>query len=98
MQPIGLTFKNIKYNPYTDKTSGELMVIHLCLNCGQISCNRIAGDDNAYTIISLLEISKTVNQNLIDKLNMVNIKLLTDNNKHKVLITLYGYDYQKWLK
>ena len=43
MKPIGLTFKK----------DGELMIVHKCLNCGKISRNRIAGDDNPYAIVPL---------------------------------------------
>ena len=44
MQPLGLSCKS----------SGELMVVHLCLNCGKVSPNRIAGDDNTYALLELL--------------------------------------------
>jgi len=30
------------------------MVMHRCLNCGKISYNRIAGDDNAHVLLALL--------------------------------------------
>lgn len=88
MKPIGLTFKNVKTNPFTDRTSGELMIVHLCLNCGKISCNRIAGDDNSYAIISLLDNST--------KLSSRGVRLLTQKDKQEVLIALYGYGYQKY--
>jgi hypothetical protein len=45
MKPMGLSCKN----------TGELVVVHLCLNCGKISRNRIAGDDNTYALLGLLE-------------------------------------------
>jgi hypothetical protein len=44
MKPIGLMCRN----------DGELMVVHLCLNCGKVSYNRIAGDDNTYALFELL--------------------------------------------
>lgn len=55
MEPIGLTLKDIKQNPFTDRIMGELMVVHMCVHCGKISRNRIAGDDNEYSLLSLLE-------------------------------------------
>jgi hypothetical protein len=80
MKPIGLSYKK----------DGELMIVHQCLNCGKISPNRIAGDDNSYNIVSLLEESNRPTNS--------NIRLLTQEDKEMVLTTLYGYDYQKYLK
>jgi len=63
MMPIGLKFKSLKENPFTNKVSGELMVVHACLGCGKISANRIAGDDNSYQLLKLLDSSnKYVNK------------------------------------
>jgi len=45
MKPLGLSCRS----------DGELMVVHRCLNCGKISYNRIAGDDNTYALLALLE-------------------------------------------
>jgi len=68
---------------FTKKTSGELMLVHLCLNCGKISFNRIAGDDNHYSILSILENS------IIHK----DITLLTLEDKEQVLTALFGYNH-----
>lgn len=35
------------------RQDGEWMLIHLCLTCGELSVNRIAGDDNALALIRL---------------------------------------------
>ncbi len=90
MKPIGLTLKNIRTDPYTGRTSGELMIVHQCLSCGRISCNRIAGDDNPHAVISLLDNST--------KLSSRDIRLLTQDDKQEVFTSLYGYDYQKYSK
>jgi uncharacterized Zn finger protein len=72
MEPIGLTFKK----------DGELMIVHQCLNCGKISPNRIAGDDNTYIICSLL-----------DKSTDSKVKnLIGPDHKNQVLDCLYGKD------
>jgi hypothetical protein len=84
MKPIGLTLKDTRYNPFTKKTSGELMLKHVCLNCGKISYNRIAGDDNPHSILSLLKESATAKDTM----------LLTLEDKEQVLIVLFGYNYQ----
>jgi hypothetical protein len=55
MQPIGLTLKNREANPFTGRTSGELMIVHYCQKCSIYSANRIAGDDNVYAIEAILD-------------------------------------------
>ncbi|MEU0162101.1 RNHCP domain-containing protein [Streptomyces sp. NPDC006261] len=35
------------------RQDGEWMLIHHCLTCGELSANRIAGDDNALALIRL---------------------------------------------
>jgi hypothetical protein len=88
MKPVGLTFKNIKINPYSGRTSGELMIVHECQNCGRISCNRIAGDDNNYSISCLID---------NDKLDIPGITLLSQNDREEVLISIYGCNYKKYI-
>lgn len=69
MKPIDLAFK----------PDGELMIVHRCLCCGKISKNRIAGDDNTYSITNLMG-------------------NLSNEDKEKALICLYGYNYKKYYK
>jgi len=97
MQPIGLTLKNIRVNPYTQKPSGEIMLVHYCLACGRISCNRVAGDDNAYAIICLLKESRPVDELAAIKLEELNIGLLTPDNEDLVARALLGNQYQSFL-
>ncbi|KRV49999.1 RNHCP domain protein [Wenjunlia vitaminophila] len=35
------------------RQDGEWMIIHHCLSCGELSANRIAGDDNALALVRL---------------------------------------------
>lgn len=98
MEPIGLIFKNIDYNPFTDNIGGELMIVHLCLSCGKISCNRIAGDDNSYVITSLLEKPSSLSREVTIRLASHSIKLLTQDDKRGALTSLFGYEYQKYSK
>lgn len=88
MQPVGLTLKDVTTNPFTGRTSGELMIVHRCLQCGHISRNRIAGDDYPDAIMGLLSPTNTTDKHL-----------LTTSDKVVVLIALFGYDYAKhWNK
>ena len=86
MKPIGLTHKK----------DGELMLIHLCLQCGKICCNRIAGDDNAYTITCLLPESQTMDEKTYTRLTMQGIIVLTVEDTRDVLIELYGCVYEQY--
>ena len=56
MEPIGLTMKNGR-NKYRLDKGGELMLIHQCIECGALSINRIAADDEPSHIINVFESS-----------------------------------------
>jgi len=73
MKPIGLT----------TKSKGELAVVHECLKCGKLSSNRIAGDDNSYSILSLLD----------QPVQKRRIAMLTPEDREQVLIALFGYNH-----
>jgi hypothetical protein len=51
MRPIGLTMKP-GHNKYA-LGGGELMLVHLCLDCGRLSINRIAADDDVQTLAGI---------------------------------------------
>lgn len=72
MKPIGLSYKS----------SGELMIVHMCLYCGKISCNRIAGDDVPHIVVGLLEEP--------DIANDFDVKLLSHEDKEEVMTVMYG--------
>ncbi len=54
MRPIGLTVKQTN-KKYGSAAQGELMLIHQCEDCGKVSINRIAADDDNDLILALLE-------------------------------------------
>jgi hypothetical protein len=56
MKPIGLTLK-LGRNKYRSGSGGELMLIHQCVDCGSLSINRIAADDDAGTLLEVFESS-----------------------------------------
>jgi len=98
MQPIALAFKNYEVNPFTGRGSGELMLIHICLSCNQISPNRIAGDDNEYQIITILDDSFTLDNNLMAKIKNLGINIISYENKEDVLSSLFGINYKKYIR
>ena len=44
MKPVGLALKHTR-KKYGLQAAGELMLAHLCVECGKVSLNRIAADD-----------------------------------------------------
>jgi hypothetical protein len=58
MRPIGLTMKpgHNKYAP----AGGELMLVHKCEDCGRLSINRIAADDDTHTLEEIFSISASL--------------------------------------
>jgi hypothetical protein len=52
MKPIGLTMKKSR-NKYQIKSRGELMLIHECIECGCLSINRIAADDDPDSVMEV---------------------------------------------
>ncbi len=52
MQPIGLTVKRGR-NKYGEGMFGELMLIHRCSECGKLSINRIAADDQTERLMEI---------------------------------------------
>jgi DNA-directed RNA polymerase subunit RPC12/RpoP len=56
MKPVGLTMKKGR-NKYRLENGGELMLVHECVNCGTLSINRIASDDDSSAIVEIFESS-----------------------------------------
>lgn len=59
------------------------MIVHMCLKCGTQSCNRIAGDDNPHSILSLLN----------NPIERKSIAILTLEDREQVLTALFGYNH-----
>jgi hypothetical protein len=74
MEPIGLVFKKSKLNKYGLGKKGELMLVHQCLACGKISTNRVAGDDQAQSILDLFYSSQG-KKNFLKKEDETELKL-----------------------
>jgi predicted RNA-binding Zn-ribbon protein involved in translation (DUF1610 family) len=60
MKPIGLTMKKSR-NRYRPGSRGELMLVHECVECGDLSINRIAADDDPDSIMDALHRSFLLN-------------------------------------
>ncbi len=89
MEPIGLTFKKEIVDKYGSLKRGELMLVHKCSECGKISINRIAGDDNEEKIMVIFAKSKD-NENLRKNLRKDNIELLSKKDEEEIKRNLFG--------
>ncbi len=87
MQPLGLTVKKSK-KKYTSRNSGELMIIHRCVECSHTSINRIAADDDSQALLDIFRHSLETCATLSDQLSQAGIHLLDDESV--LLIQLYG--------
>jgi len=90
MEPIGLTFKKEGVDRSGKPKRGELMLIHQCSQCGKISINRIAGDDEAKAILNLFEKSKNLSPELVEKLKNSGIDLLKEKDRQEIITQLLG--------
>jgi RNHCP domain len=87
MKPIGLTMKNSR-NKYRLDKRGELMLVHRCVDCGRLSINRIAADDNSSTIITIFQASIEDQVHIL--CNEYGILILTIKDAEVLHEQLYG--------
>lgn len=88
MKPIALTVKATR-NKY-GSGRGELMLIHLCIECGRLSLNRIAADDDPQKIFSVFVESSRLEISLRTRLSTDGIRLLEAREEETVRAQLFG--------
>jgi hypothetical protein len=54
MQPVALTLKR-SARKYARPGDGELMLVHVCEDCGKVSLNRIAADDDNQKLLGIFQ-------------------------------------------
>ena len=88
MKPVGLTRKQThkKYNPQ----GGELMLIHMCQDCGKLSINRIARDDDAHLIYEYFQKSFLLTAEMKHLIYSQQIALLGEAEADFVIRRLFG--------
>jgi hypothetical protein len=92
MRPIGLTLKKTNKR-YATFTSGEVMLVHLCSEpgeCGEISINRIAADDDGEKIFHLLQSSAHLEEEIAARLAREGIALLNPSDSALVERKVFG--------
>lgn len=88
MKPIGLTTKATgkKYGP----GRGELMLIHLCVECEHVSINRIAADDVPETVYRVFETALAIDPSMQKRLIREGIHVLRASDHRTVQAQLFG--------
>jgi hypothetical protein len=88
MKPIGLTIKST-WKRY-GHGQGELMLIHLCTECENLSINRIATDDDPQALFDIYEDSFRVDTSTRVRLVADDIHILDKSDSDTVRVNLFG--------
>lgn len=89
MKPIGLTLKRTR-KKYGMAQYGELMLIHQCEDCGRLSVNRIAADDDASLIFDVYKTALHMDSQKKAELEASVIYSLGENEEEIVRAQLFG--------
>jgi hypothetical protein len=88
MRPLGLTVKHNR-NKYA-LNGGELMLLHECVECGRLSINRIAADDDVQNLLMVFKSAATLPPNTRSTLLTSGIRLLEGDSAGIVQRQLLG--------
>jgi hypothetical protein len=89
MKPIGLTLKRTR-KKYGMAQYGELMLIHQCEDCGRLSVNRIAADDDVNMIFDLYKTALQMDPQRKSELEASEIYSLGEKEEAIVRAQLFG--------
>jgi DNA-directed RNA polymerase subunit RPC12/RpoP len=89
MQPVGLALKATR-KKYGLAACGEMMLVHRCSECGKISANRIAADDDPLLVFRLYADSLQLEQSVKDGIEAAGVSLLDTRHEHIVRAQLFG--------
>jgi hypothetical protein len=90
MRPIALTLKRTT-KKYSNTGQGELMLVHVCDECGKPSINRIAADDDLTAILEILRRSGGLGKTAKLALTQSGIVILEAGDLAAVREQLYGH-------
>jgi hypothetical protein len=93
MKPIGLSLKRSR-NRYAGDEAGELLLIHCCRDCGKLSLNRIAADDDAGRLLAVYIHSLQLEAAWFERLAASGIRLLAGQERPLVYARLQEAAYQ----
>ncbi|OGO35161.1 MAG: hypothetical protein A2W35_13520 [Chloroflexi bacterium RBG_16_57_11] len=88
MHPVSLTFKQV--NKRYGAAIGELMIVHHCTDCGKLSINRIAADDDHESILEIYLHSQRLEPRVLAEIEAAGIQTITAADFNRVLSQLFG--------
>lgn len=97
MEPIALTVKKEGKDRYGKERIGELMLVHRCCNekCKKVSINRIAGDDDAQSILQVYTDSLKLNDKQKEGfISKHGITVLDEDDEDIVNTQLFGSNHK----
>jgi hypothetical protein len=89
MVPVGLTLKKSR-DKYAGKQPGELMLVHRCEECGDLSINRIAADDDPQQLLAVFDQKPSSFQQLHQACLAEKITLLQSQDRLIIQAGLFG--------
>ena len=89
MRPIALTIKKTN-KKYSGGQPGEMMLVHLCTDCGHVSINRIAADDDLESVFEIFEGSLRLELQTKITLSHSGVSVLADGQQRLVREQLLG--------
>ena len=89
MKPTGLTMKKGR-NKYRLESGGELMLIHECTECGSLSINRVAADDDSESILDVFKTSLQHSYQFRTRVETHGIIILNAEDDESVRSQLFG--------
>jgi hypothetical protein len=89
MRPVCLTAKRTAKR-YGQSRTGELMLIHECIECGKVSINRIAADDFAESLYDIFTSSRKMDPFMKIRLENGDIRALQPADHDTVSARLFG--------
>ena len=89
MSAIALTWKRSP-KKYASLHDGELMLVHCCQECGGLSINRIAADDDTSALLALLDTVLSLDPQLVTACDAHGIELLDVEDEGLVRRCLFG--------
>jgi hypothetical protein len=75
-------------NKYRLEARGELMLIHACTECGDLSINRIAADDDSDSVLEVFHMSDSLSLQVRAACQAQDIRIL--DAAESVYAQLYG--------
>ena len=89
MRPVALVLKKTA-KKYPGRHQGEIMLVHLCQECGHISINRIAADDNDVAVLETFQRSRDLDLHTRSTLTRSGVTILAAGQHRLVREGLLG--------